>query len=83
MAGGNDLRISAVQSLLNHFSSSGDREGSARPKKDSDAVSARGTIPESHRGAVSANIAHAVSRLALEFNDKAVSGLSAERETTD
>ena len=71
LAGGGNLRISAVQSLLNHFTI-GDRDGIARPKKDSDAVSTRGTIPESHRSAVSANIAHAVSRIALELNDEEV-----------
>lgn len=71
LAGAGDLRGSAVQSLLNHFTA-GNRETVARPKTDSDAVSTRGTIPESHRGAVSTNIAHAVSRLALEFNDQAV-----------
>ncbi|ORY78396.1 hypothetical protein BCR35DRAFT_304996 [Leucosporidium creatinivorum] len=77
LSGAKDLRVSAVQSLLNHFSL-GDRESVARPvKKEADANSVHDTIAGAQKGAVSANIAHAVARLALEFNDEQTSRLVA------
>ncbi|KAK4048808.1 phosphatidylinositol-4- kinase [Microbotryomycetes sp. JL201] len=67
-------RESAIQSLLNHFTAS-ERDSTSRGanRKDSDARSIRsvtGGLSESQRATVSANVAHAVGRLVVHFQDQ-------------
>jgi hypothetical protein len=65
--------MSAIQSLLNHFSA-GERDSVARPaKKEADASSVHDTIAGANKGIVSVNVAHAVARMALELGDEQVS----------
>ena len=72
------MRESIIQSLFNHFSVV-DRDGLSRSyKRESDARSIRsvaGTLSDPQKGAVSANVAHAVAHLAISFQDVRLAGL--------
>lgn len=74
------MRESIVQSLFNHFSVV-DRDGFSRTyKRESDARSIRsvaGTLSDPQKGAVSANVAHSVAQLVLNWRDEKLAGMVA------